>query len=61
MMKDPVVDEVRRNGARLAEACGGDIHRMAEHLRKAATDRSRRVVCRHGDLRRPVPSKPGDG
>lgn len=46
MYRDPVVEEVRRNGAKLAEECGGDVHRMAERLRQAAREGGRPIVRR---------------
>ncbi len=46
MYVDPVVQEVRRHGARLAEECGGDVHRMAERLRRAQAENTHRVIQR---------------
>ncbi len=57
MYTDPVVEEVRRNGAMLAEKCGGDVHRMAERLRQAAEDSGRRIVRRE-DLAKRRPQTP---
>ncbi len=52
MYTDPVVEEVRRNGAMLAEECGGDVHRMAERLRQAAKDGGRPIVQRENLAKR---------
>lgn len=46
MYSDPVVNEVRKNGEKLSEECGGDVHRMAERLRIATRKSGRRVVLR---------------
>jgi hypothetical protein len=46
MYPDPVVDEVRQNGARIAEECGGDVHRMAERFRREQAEHPDRVVHR---------------
>lgn len=43
---DPVVQEMRRHGARIAEECGGDIHRMALRFRREQAGNVRRVVRR---------------
>jgi len=56
MRRDPVIEEVRRHGAALAEECGGDIHRMAELLRKKQNEDPARVVRRS-----PRPSLPAQG
>ncbi|MEW6687314.1 MAG: hypothetical protein AB1393_14110 [Candidatus Edwardsbacteria bacterium] len=34
MWEDPIVEEVREAGARLAEKCGYDLHVFAEMLRR---------------------------
>ncbi len=41
---DPVVEEMRRHGARITQECGGDIHRMAERFRKEQEQHPERVV-----------------
>ena len=46
MHVDPVVQEVRQQGARIAEECAGDVHRMAERLRRAQARNADRVVRR---------------
>lgn len=33
MWKDPIVEEVREAGAKLAQECGNDVHLFAEMLR----------------------------
>jgi hypothetical protein len=43
---DPVVEEMRRHGARITRECGGDIHRMAERFRKEEEQHPHRVVDR---------------
>jgi hypothetical protein len=35
-MKDPIVEEVRRVRAQIAEECGFDLDRIAEHARDTA-------------------------
>jgi hypothetical protein len=61
MFSDPVVQEMRRNGARIAEACGGDVHRMAEHLRRAQSKSAQRVVRRVGKSATPRSPHPDRG
>jgi len=34
MCKDPIVEEVRNAGAKLAEECGYDLHAFADMLRR---------------------------
>ena len=46
MHRDPVVEEVRRHGARIAEECDVDIHRMAERFRREQAQHPQRVVRR---------------
>ena len=46
MDADPVVTEIRRHGARIAEECAGDIRRMAERFRREQTQNADRVVRR---------------
>lgn len=48
---DPVVQEVRDNGARIAEECGGDVHQMAERFRREQGIHPQRVVNRGLGLR----------
>lgn len=55
MQRDPVVEEVRRNGAMSAEECGDDVRRMAERLREAAARSGRRVVRRERPSARSTP------
>jgi len=55
MYLDPVVEEVRRNGASLAEECGGSVHRMAERLREGAETGGRRIVRRKAPPAQPLP------
>lgn len=35
-MKDPIVEEVREWGAKIAEACGYDLKKVIEHARQTA-------------------------
>ena len=46
MFVDPVVEEVRQNGARISEECGGDVHFMAERLRRTQAEHRGRVIRR---------------
>ena len=46
MIVDPVVQEMRRHGAEIAEACDGDVHRMADKFRREQAKGNRRVVQR---------------
>jgi len=55
MYSDPVVEEVRRNGAKLAEECAGDVHRMAERLRQGAETSGRRIIRRKAPPAQPPP------
>ena len=48
MESDPVVEEMRRHGADIAEECDGDIHRMAERFRRRQAESAHRVVRRKG-------------
>jgi len=43
---DPVVQEVRNNGARFAAECGDDVHAMAEQLRIAQRSTQRTIIRR---------------
>ena len=61
MYIDPVVQEVRRNGARIAEECGGNVHRMADYLRRAQAANASRVIRRVDRPTRPPPSPPETG
>ena len=54
---DPVVQEMRRHGAEIAEECGGDIHRMAERFRREQAAKARRIARRQV---RPNKQRPGD-
>ncbi|NOS99429.1 MAG: hypothetical protein HOP29_02255 [Phycisphaerales bacterium] len=53
MERDPVVDEMRSNGARIAEECDGDIHKMADRFRREQEQHGGRIV-----RRRPPPPQP---
>ncbi|MFH0982671.1 MAG: hypothetical protein V2A79_14195 [Planctomycetota bacterium] len=46
MYRDPVVEEVRRHGAEIAEQCDGDIRRMAERFRREQAEGARVIVRR---------------
>lgn len=50
MYVDPVVQEIRRNGARIAEECRGEVHDMAERFRREQDEHPDRIV--HRPLRR---------
>lgn len=56
MYIDPVVQEIRRNGARIAEDCGGDVHRMAERLRQEQQKHPERLIRRSSSKQTPLPS-----
>ena len=43
MWSDPIVDEVREHRSRLAEAFGGDLHRLAQHFQEAQAAKARLV------------------
>lgn len=49
MLVDPIVEEVRAAGAKLAAEAGYDVHRFFENLRKAEAKYGKRLV------RKPVP------
>lgn len=46
MYVDPVVQEMRRHGARIAEECDGDVRRMAERFRREQAQNAHRIVRR---------------
>jgi hypothetical protein len=46
MKPDPVIEEIRRNAAAIAEECGGDIRRMADRFRREQAENVSRVVRR---------------
>lgn len=46
MLSDPVVEEVRRNGALFAEEHDGDVHRMALALRQKQAEHAARLARR---------------
>ena len=48
MQIDPVVQEIRSHGARIAEECDGDIHRMAQRFRREQAEGGRPIVRRRG-------------
>ncbi len=58
---DPVVQEMRRHGDKIAEECGGDLHRMAERFRREQAKHTHRIVPRHTRSvpQRDSPPKPG--
>ena len=58
MNADPVVQEMRDHGARIAEECDGDIHRMAERFRREQAEHPTRVVRRKSRPNRPPRSDP---
>ena len=41
MWKDPIVEEVRAAGGKIAEECDYDVHKMAERFRKARNGESK--------------------
>ncbi len=44
MWKDPIVEEIRDAGAKLAEECGYDLHAFADMLRKHQKDANWTIV-----------------
>ncbi len=44
MWEDPVVKEVRAAGAKLLEACGGDLRKLAKQLRANQAKHPGRIV-----------------
>lgn len=44
MWEDPVVKEVRSAGAKLLEACGGDLRKLAEQLRINQSKHPEKIV-----------------
>ena len=50
MWKDPVVEEVRLAGEKIAEECGYDLHAMAQLLKQKQGESSQRI-SRKDDLR----------
>ena len=58
MYVDPVVEEMRRHGAQIAEECGGDIHRMAERFRREQAENHHRIVSRGAQTRKPRKTGP---
>jgi hypothetical protein len=44
MWKDPIVEEVRNAGARLAEECGYDLHAFADMLRRHQSESNWPIV-----------------
>ena len=45
MTLDPVIEELRDHGQRIAEECGGDVGRMAQRFRTEQAQGGRRVVA----------------
>ena len=43
MRKDPIVEEVRRAGDKIARECGYDLHRFCERLRQTEREFADRV------------------
>ena len=58
MYKDPVIDELRQNAAKLIEECDHDVHKVAERLRQEQSHHPARVVRRRGTTRTPHPKPP---
>lgn len=46
MFADPVIAEIRRTGARIAEECGGDLHKLIEYFQKKEAQHPERIVRR---------------
>jgi hypothetical protein len=52
MRKDPIVEEVRKAGNRLARKYGYDLHKLCEHFRKTEREFEANVVLSNGQRRR---------
>ena len=61
MYKDPVVEELRQNAAKLVEECGHDLHKMAERLRQEQSRHAHRVIRRRSAPRQPGGPTPQAG
>ena len=46
MLRDPIVEQVRRAGRQLEKEAGGDVHRFFENLRAAQARYRERLVKR---------------
>ena len=46
MYRDPIVEELRQTAAKLVDECGGDLHQVAERLRREQSQHPHRVVRR---------------
>ena len=46
MWKDPIVEKVRKAGAKLAKEAGNDLHQFCQNLRIKQKDHTKRLVCR---------------
>lgn len=46
MLKDPIVEEVREAGAKIAKKCNNDFHKMCEYLRKKEKKHKNRVISK---------------
>ena len=44
MWKDPIVEEARSAGRKLAEQAGNNLHKLCEALRKSAEKRKRKLL-----------------
>ena len=60
MFADPVIAEIRRAGARIAEECDGDLHKMAERFRREQAQHPERIVRRPiaDELESPTKTQP---
>lgn len=58
MYKDPIVEELRQNAAKLVEECDGDVHKVAQRLREEQSRHPHRVVRRHSRIPRPSGESP---
>ena len=46
MLKDPIVEEVREAGAKIAKKCNNDFHKMCDYLRKKEKKHKNRIVSK---------------
>lgn len=63
-MTDPIIDEVRSTGERLAMASDGDIHSIAEAARKRQEVSGTKTISRpapKAEMSRKNPMHPSDG
>ncbi len=50
MWKDPIVEEVRSYGNKIAKKCNNDFHKMCEYLRKKEKRHKTKLVSKRPNL-----------